>query len=172
MHRIFKSTAPCFLFLLTFLFAACNQYQTATVLMPEAKLVCEEAISEDLSGVSDGDLAFLMDKALEDGDIDSCWQPLMKKGLDQSRNIPEKHLTEAVKRFNTRGQQNLFHKAVLTYLNKKADSGGYSAADRRLLESFSSMVIHRAKTSSDTTLSRTRQVCQRLDPELYTKIFE
>ena len=130
-------------------------------------------MSEGIGGFSDNELAELLDKALEEGRVDECWMPLMREALSAKRDIPHRHLAKAVKVFNRRRHETLFHIAVYRYLADLAGGRGeYRAQDRRLLETYSSYLINNAGSSSDENLRQAMLLCRKLDRDLYAQLFE
>jgi len=134
---------------------------------------CEETLSTGVNGFSDYEVAALLDKALADDRKAECWTPIMEICLNENREVPRRHLAEAVKTFNKRRYEALFHKAVYRYLAEvtrgKAD---YRPEDRLLLEDYCRFVINNAGSAHDKNLGQAQVMCRKLDPGLYRQFFE
>jgi len=106
---------------------------------------CEEALSTGLQGFSDDELALFLDSSLAEDRKSECWIPIMETSLNEHREIPHRHLAEAVKTFNMRRYETLFHKAVYRYLADAArGKAAYTPEDRLLLEDYCSFLINSA----------------------------
>ena len=106
---------------------------------------CEEALSTGLQGFSDNELAMFLDNSLAEDRKSECWIPIMETSLNENREIPHRHLAEAVKTFNKRRYEALFHKAVYRYLSDVAKGkAAYRPEDRLLLENYCSFLINSA----------------------------
>jgi len=133
---------------------------------------CREALSTGLHGLSDNEVARFLEKGLTDDGKDECWIEIMKICLNENREIPHKHLVEAVKTFNRKRHEDLFHKAVYRYLADVAKGKAqYRAEDRILLENYCRLLINNAKSVNDKNLGQTQVLCKKLDPDLYSKFF-
>ena len=134
---------------------------------------CFDLVGGSLSQASDAQIATLLDEARGKGEIDSCWKPLIKKCLDERRNIPHDHITHAVKVFNKRRDEEYFHKAVLRYFQEiiRRDDLKYREVDREFLKAYCHYTITRATKPEDPELLQAKDLCRRLDPYLYKHIF-
>ena len=151
--------------------SGCVGAKRAAVIRPAPD--CTEALAGGFTDLSDNALSDLLDQAALDTRPEACWIPLMKKALDENRDISRTHLLRAVKVFNKKQHEDYFHKAVYRYLADIAKtSGRYRVEDRRLLENYCSYLIQSAATRADDHLGHAKLLCKRLDPELYAKFFE
>ncbi len=155
---------------LALLTTACASQQAAIV-----RPTCQEAKGARYQELTDYEIARLLDDNLVENCqscLDSCWIPLMEKALDDSRSIPHRHLLKAIKVFNQQQYDHYFHLAIYRYFSDLSRSRGqYRAVDRQLLRSYCSMLVQESYTQQDKKLSRTMEICRRLDPELYGKMF-
>jgi hypothetical protein len=134
---------------------------------------CEEALSTGLQGFSDDELAVFLDNSLAEDRKSECWIPIMEASLNENREIPHRHLAEAVKTFNKRRYEALFHKAVYRYLSDVArGKATYNPEDRLLLENYCSFLINSAGSAHDKNLGQAQVLCRKLDTGLYSKFFE
>jgi hypothetical protein len=151
--------------------AGCMFNRNAVVV--EAGPTCEEALSTGLQGFSDEELAGFLDSSLAEGRTSQCWIPVMETCLNENREIPHRHLAEAVKAFNKQRHEALFHKAVYRYMADIAKGKApYRAEDRLLLESYCSVLINSAHSAGDKNLGQAQVLCRKLDAGLYRKFFE
>ncbi|MBC8466808.1 MAG: hypothetical protein H8D55_03105 [Deltaproteobacteria bacterium] len=134
---------------------------------------CEEVLSTGLQGFSDNELTLFLDNSLAEDRKSECWIPIMEAFLNENREIPHRHLAEAVKTFNKRRYEALFHKAVYRYLSDVAKGKAtYTPEDRLLLESYCSFLINSAGSAHDKNLGQAQVLCRKLDKELYRKFFQ
>lgn len=134
---------------------------------------CEDALNTGLDAYSDQEVAEFLDRALADEKMDACWIPIMRSCLDENREIPHRHLAQAIKTFNQRRYQVLFHQAVYRYLaDIEKGHAPYRPEDKALLTEYLSYLIHHAPSAHDQKLARGQMLCQRLDPGLYRKLFQ
>jgi len=162
---------PAVILCVTVSLLGCTIPNRAAVIRPAPN--CTEALAGGFTDLSDNALSDLLDRASSEAHLDSCWIPLMKKGLDENRDIRPPHLLKAVKVFNKKQHEAHFHKAVYRYLADIAKTPGrYRVEDRRLLESYCSHLIQSAATRGDDHLGHAKLLCSRLDPDLYAKFFE
>jgi len=134
---------------------------------------CEEALYTGLQGFSDDELALFLDSSLAEDRKSECWIPIMETSLNENREIPHRHLAEAVKTFNKRRYEALFHKAVYRYLAEVArGKADYRPEDRLLLEDYCRFVINNAGSAHDKNLGQAQVMCRKLDPGLYRQFFE
>ena len=123
--------------------SSCANRQKAVVAGPAP--TCEEALSMGIQSFSDDELALFLDGSPAGNRKFECWIPIMERCLNEHRAIPHRHLAEAVKTFNKRRYEALFHKAVYRYLSDIA--GGketYRPEDRLLLETYCRFLINSA----------------------------
>jgi hypothetical protein len=156
---------------MTLLMTACAGPQVAIV-----RPTCQEALGERYQDLTDYEIARLLDDNLiEDcpSCLESCWIPLMEKALDDNRAIPHRHLLKAVKVFNQNQYDRYFHIALYRYFRDLSQGRGqYRAVDRELLRSYCSKLVQDSFTQQDKKLSQTMELCRRIDPELYRKMFQ
>jgi hypothetical protein len=151
--------------------AGCTSNRSAVVMAPEP--TCEEALAAGLEGISDREVARFLDSSLTEEGPSGCWVPLMGRCLDQNREVPHRHLAEAVKAFNKQRYENLFHKAVYRYLSDIAKGKApYRQQDRLLLENYCRILINSAHTATDRNLGQAQMLCAKLDAGLYHRFFE
>jgi len=151
--------------------SGCSTSKKAVVVGPGP--TCQEALSTGINSFSEHELAGLLDRGLADDQKESCWIPLMKACLNENRDVPHRHLAEAVKTFNKRRYEALFHKAVYRYLSDIAKGNAdYRPEDRLLLEDYCRFVINNAGSAHDKNLGQAQMICHKLDPELYRQFFE
>ena len=149
----------------------CFGQKRAAVVMPET--TCSEALASGLQNYSDNEIAELLDESLVEKDVDGCWIPMMTYSLNENRDIPHRHLVEAVKVFNKRRYGNLFHKAMYRYFAALSENpDNYRPEDKRLLEEYLSYLINSAESSRDKHLRQAKLVSRKLDRNLYARLFE
>jgi len=150
--------------------SGCTLGQKAIVVGPGP--TCQDVLSTGLHGFSDYEVARLLDRGLKNDLKSECWIPIIKICLDENREIPRVHLAEAVKTFNRRRYENLFHKSVYRYLADAAKGKAqYRDEDHFLLESYCSFLINSANNINDKNLGQAQVLCRKLDPDLYSKFF-
>jgi len=158
------------IFLSMLILGGCTSSRNAVVI--GSGPTCEEALSTGLQGYSDGEVAGILDNALAEGRVPECWMPGMEFCLNENRDIPHRHLAEAVKVFNRRRYEPLFHKAVYRYLAEiEKGNAPYRPEDRLLLESYCRVIINRAHSLRDKNLGQAQLLCRRLDEGLYERFF-
>jgi len=149
---------------------ACSS-QRAEIIPP----TCQEAVGDRYYNLTDYEVARLLDENLVqdcDACLESCWMPLMKRALDDNRAIPHRHILKAVKVFNQKQYDKYFHVALYRYFRDLSQGRGqYRAVDRELLRSYCSKLVQNSYTQQDEKLSQTMELCRRLDPDLYGKMF-
>lgn len=157
--------------LIALLSGGCMSSRQAVVVGPVP--TCEEALSTGLQGFSDDELAGLLDRSLSEDRMTGCWMPIMETCLNENREIPHRHLAKAVKTYNKRRYEDVFHKAVYRYLADIAKGKApYRPEDRLLLENYCSVLINSAHSVGDKNLGQAQVLCRRLDGGLYQKFFE
>jgi hypothetical protein len=149
---------------------ACSS-QRAEIIPP----TCQEAVGDRYYNLTDYEVARLLDENLvQDCNecLESCWMPLMQRALDDNRAIPHRHILKAVKVFNQKQYDKYFHVALYRYFRDLSQGRGqYRAVDRELLRSYCSKLVQNSYTQQDEKLSQTMELCRRLDPDLYGKMF-
>ena len=137
---------------------------------------CQEALGDRYDDYTDYEIARLLDEALADDCRDclyDCWIPLMQRSLDDSRDIPHRHLLKAVKIFNQQQYTVYFHTAVYRYFRDLSRGvGSYRSVDRELLRTYCAMLVNDSYSRHDRKLAQAMELCHRLDPELYGKMFK
>ena len=155
---------------LALLMSACTNKQV-TITQP----TCREALADRYHELTDYEIAGVLDDNLDDdcyGCLENCWIPLMQKALGESRAIPHRHLLKAVKVFNQQRYVKYFHIAVYRYFSDLSQGQGhYRDVDRELMRTYCSMLVRDSFTQQDKKLSQTMELCRRLDPVLYGKMF-
>ena len=133
---------------------------------------CEDVQTSGVHGISDQEIALLLDQALESDKLMDCWIPLMERCLNEDKDIPHEHLAKAIHVLNKRQYHDLFNEAVLRYFSNLANGeGSYRSEDQLLLETFCSYLINNAATRQNQNLKQASLLCHRLDPDLYGKLF-
>jgi len=159
------------IFLLALFTGGCMSTRNAVVV--GSGPTCEEALSTGLDRYSDHEVAKFLDTGLAEGRISECWMPVMEICLQENREVPHRHLAEAVKVYNQQRYEVLFHKAVYRYLAHVAKGKApYRPEDRLLLESYCSVIINSAETVRDRNLGQAQALCRKLDQGLYRKFFQ
>ncbi len=137
---------------------------------------CQEALGDRYDDYTDYEIIRLLDEAMVDDCQDclyDCWIPLMQRSLNDSRDIPHRHLLKAVKIFNQQQYTDYFHAAVYRYFRDLSlGVGSYRSVDRELLRTYCAMLVHDSSSRHDRKLAQTMELCHRLDPELYGKMFK
>lgn len=137
----------------------------------EQELTCKDAKLMDFARLSDRDLAVVLDQAVYDNRM-ACWKYLMKKALEADRDIPAHHVARAVHQFNANRTADTFSLATYRYFENIAKGyDNYEKNDRALMKAWIGFEIRRAQTKKDERLIRAKRVCQRLDNDLYEKLF-
>ncbi len=146
--------------------------ETAVITVPPT---CQQALGERYHDLTDYEIARLLEEA---GDEDcrsclaDCWIPLMRRCLDDGRDLPHTEIVKAVKVFNQQQYRKYFDLAVYRYFyDLSRGVGTYRPVDRKLLHSYCAMLIHNSKSRGDRRLAQAMELCQRLDPQLYDKMF-
>jgi hypothetical protein len=139
----------------------------------DTAVTCSEALRYGLQNYPDTEIEMFLDKAEANGDMEGCWIPVITRSLDENRDIPKRHLVTAVKVFNKRRYEAVFHKAIYRYfaaLSKQPDT--YGSVERQILEDYCSYLINRAASRRNENLNNAKLLCKRLDRDLYTRLFE
>jgi hypothetical protein len=135
--------------------------------------ICSETTAERLSDLTDSELHELLNAADDGSGIDDCWITIVKASLDEGRNIPRRHLVQAVKIFNNRQHEQYFHKSMYRYFTVISENPSiYRPVDRTLLDSYCSYLINSAETNRDSKLRQIKWFCRKLDRSLYARYFE
>ncbi len=165
-------TSLTVLLLLGLLLTGCAG-QKAMVMVPPS---CQDALGANYHELTDHEIARLLDEALDEecsSCLDNCWIPLMRRCLDDGRDIPHRHLVQAVKTFNQEQYRRYFHMAVYRYFfDLSRGRGDYRPVDRQLLRSYCAMLVRNSDSRHDPRLAQAMELCQRLDPDLYSKMFK
>ena len=156
----------------SFMVTGCATHNAMIIAPP----TCAEALGDRYDDYTDYEIARLLDEALDDDCRDciyDCWIPLMQKSLDDSRDIPHRHLLRAVKIFNQQQYSEYFHTAVYRYFcDLSRGQGAYRTVDRELLRAYCAMLINDSHSRGDRDLAQAMELCHRLDPKLYGKMFK
>jgi len=156
--------------------AGCIGQKTAALplLEPDPVFVeCDQALAMDRQGVSDGNVYALLDHSWDQGRMDGCWEKLMDEVLKQGRNVPGRHLANAVHVFNRHQTLEMFHRAAFAYFTRLVKGEGvYGSAQQQLLARYMRVTIHQAQSKEDPDLARAMVVCSRLDPDMYHRFFK
>jgi predicted XRE-type DNA-binding protein len=87
--------------------------------------------------------------------------------VKQGRNVPVRHLANAVHVFNRHETRELFHLAAFAYFTRLVKGQGvYAGARQQLLARYMSVTISQVESREDPNLSRAMVVCSRLGNEL------
>lgn len=136
-------------------------------------VACDQAVAMNHQGVSDDNLYALLDQSWGQGRMDGCWEKLMAAALKQGREVPERHLANAVHVFNRYKTKEMFHRAAFAYFTRLVKGNGvYAGPQQQLLASYMSVTISQAESREDPNLSRAMVVCSRLDPVMYHRFFK
>ncbi|HDS16747.1 MAG TPA: hypothetical protein ENN66_09125 [Proteobacteria bacterium] len=150
----------------------CASHNTTALAPPS----CEVALGENYYRLTDFEIVRLLDEALLEecnGCIYNCWIPLMEKALQDGRDLPRKHLLQAVKVFNQKQYDKFFHLAVYRYFeNLDRSREAYREIDRKFLRAYCATLVNQSRTRDDRLLVKTMELCRRLDQELYRKMFQ
>ena len=156
--------------------AGCMGQKTAALplLAPDPMFVeCDQALAMDLEGVPDDNLYALLDHSWDQGRMDGCWEKLMDEVLKQGRNVPGRHLANAVHVFNRHQTLEMFHRAAFAYFTRLVKGEGvYAGPQQQLLARYMSVIISQAQSREDPDLTRAMVVCSRLDPDMYKRFFK
>ena len=144
---------------------------------PVPYLSCEERLGRPIGEWAPSEISDFLDEAHGSGKIETCWTPMIKKCLDGKKEIPYKHLKLAIKAFNQIQYQNYFNEAVYRYFNsiifsKAGESIRYRKEDKAFLAAYIRYTLRYCTSKECPPLKRAKQICNRLDPDLYTKFFE
>ena len=133
---------------------------------------CEEALNPLGASPTDAEIEVLLEQALVREEMDTCWKPLMIKSIREKRYIPQNHLEKGILVFNEHQYLDLYHQIISRYfINITGKKSPYEAKDKLLLETYASYVIHHSETAGDYRLIEVKNLCRRLDPDLYRKFF-
>ncbi len=136
---------------------------------------CAEARGDRYHDLTDYEIARLLDQAANEecrSCLSECWIPLMQRCLEDRRDIPHQHLVRALKVFNQQQYQRFFHLAVYRYFyDLSRGVGQYRPVDRQLLRGYCEMLIKNSRSRHDQQLAQAMELCQRLDPGLYNRMF-
>jgi len=146
---------------------------TKRMAVVDTAVTCSEALRYGLQNYSDSEVEIFLDEGEANGDMDGCWIPVITHSLDENRDIPKRHLVQAVKVFNKRRYEDVFHKAMYRYfaaLSKQPNT--YGPVDRQVLEEYCSYLINRVASSRNENLNNAKLLCKRLDRDLYARLFK
>lgn len=134
-------------------------------------LSCEEQL--ELSELKKEVIAGLLDSAEQDKEFDTCWIPLVKNCLDTNKEIPHRHVLLAVKMFNQYKHEAYFQKATVRYFRDLIfDEMEYREQDKLYLTAYIRYILKICSNKDCPPLKTARQICKRLDPDLFAKFFE
>ena len=160
------------LLLLGLLLTGCATRSAMIVVPP----TCADAKGDRYHELTDYEIGRLLEEASDDNCrtcLQECWIPLMQRCLDDGRDIPHSQLVKAVKVFNHHQYQRYFHLAVYRYFyDLSRGVGQYRPVDRKLLRVYCEMLIQNSHSRRDRQLSQAMELCQRLDPDLYSRMFK
>jgi hypothetical protein len=169
-HQL-KLTGAALFLLLGLVLTGCAT-QTAMITVPPT---CAQAVGERYHDLTDYEIARLLGQAADEdcrSCLVDCWIPLMQRCLDDGRDLPHEEIVKAVKVFNQQQYRKYFDLAVYRYFyDLSRGIGSYRSVDRKLLHNYCAMLVHNAKTRSNPRLAQAMELCQRLDPQLYDKMF-
>ena len=133
---------------------------------------CTDAIEGNLDRLSDNDIERILNESFESNQIGDCWIPLMKRCLDQEREIPQDHLAQAINQLNNFDNKDYFDKSVFRYFSN-IDKGvtSYRSEDRELLTAYCRYTIRNASSSQDPAVRNSELLARRLDPDLFDLMF-
>ncbi|MBN2705707.1 MAG: hypothetical protein JXR89_04615 [Deltaproteobacteria bacterium] len=150
----------------------CASHDSATLSHPS----CKVALGDNYHRLTDFEIVRLLDEALLEECNEclyNCWIPLMKKALQEGRDLPRKHLLQAVKVFNQKQHDKFFHLAAYSYFDNLVRSREtYREIDRKFLRAYCTTLVNHSRTRDDRQLVKAMELCRRLDQELYRKIFQ
>ena len=165
--------------LVLFMFQGClGEKEIAPSIAPVPEIAktiasCSDMILMNTLSIPDRDFSMRLDNSVSGSALYECWQPLMKKALEDGRKIPMKHLARAVHVFNRNDSKEEFSLAVYMYFTEIIRGNGtYRDNDRKLLAQYLSFSINNASSKHDANLEKAKLICSRLDPALYRKFFK
>lgn len=169
LRTVFNGRYQWMLAIFLLVFVGCASQKTV-----KPPLRCIDALADSYGGVSDSEIANFLDESFNNGTRQTCWEPLIKKSLDERRDIPHEHVKLAVKHFNQLQHKDYFHKAVYRYFRDIIDQNATyrQDQDRAFLEEYCRYAIKRATTKSDKILIQARLLCEQVDPWLFNRIFQ
>jgi len=145
---------------------------TAVITVPPT---CQQALGGRYHDLTDYEIARLLEEAsVEDcrSCLGDCWIPLMQRCLADGRDLPHSEIVKAVKVFNQQQYRKYFDLAVYRYFyDLSRGIGDYRPVDRKLLHNYCAVLVHNSKSRTDPRLAQAMELCQRLDPQLYDKMF-
>lgn len=133
---------------------------------------CADAVEGSLERLSDYEIEKILDESLESGQTGGCWAPLMRRCLDQDREITHKHLARAINEFNNLDNKQYFEKSMFRYFSN-IDKGvaSYRPEDKELLTAYCRYVVRNAKTGQDPAVRNAELLARRVDPDLFDLMF-
>ncbi len=155
-----------FLLVITFCFIwGCQTPPSGPPLSCEEQLGLGELTKEEVSG--------LLDSAEQGKEFETCWVPLVKDCLDTNKEIPHRHVILALNRFNQYRHEDYFQKATVRYFRHLIfDEMEYRKQDKQFLTAYVRYVLKNCSSKDCPPLKTARQICKRLDPDLFSKFFE
>lgn len=139
---------------------------------PEAQITCDQAQNMDTRQIPEDDFYMILDQAAAGHRFEACWKDTMARSLEQGRNIPVKHLALAVHEFNRRQTQDVFFLVAYQYFTKIIQGQErYGHNQKALLNQYVSLAITKADNKQEMNLKKAMLVCERLDQEMYNKLF-
>ena len=151
----------------------CLGQQSTVKLMSEqdVPIICSQVQGMDLNTISDQDLIFVLDNTWYENE-NACWQAVVKKALEQDRQIPMMHLARAIHAFNSNTNKKWFSKAAYQYFTGIVQGkASYQDKDKNLMKAWMGFEIQEAQSKYDDRLTQAKRVCQRLDYDLYRRLF-
>jgi len=132
---------------------------------------CESILQNEQ--ISSSEIKEALDQSLSNKSHTICWLPLIKRCLDEHRDIPHQHIIAAIKKLNRYQNRIYFHKAVLRYYQHMMSGMAHyqNKTDRPFMEAYCRYAIKNAFSKNDQRLVEITSICQKLDPWLYKKIF-
>ena len=153
----------------------CRSVPVSTVNMTEP--VCDDLLSGINAELSEYEVCRIFDEATKEGRIETCFMPGVRKCLDMGWSIPHRHVKQALKIFNRAQHREYFNKAFVRYFNAmifkdNENEVQYRDADRDFLIAYIRAGLKTCENRDCYQLISAKQICSRLDPELYKKFFK
>jgi hypothetical protein len=140
-------------------------------------LGCDELLAGVTEDPTEENIGQVLDRAAKEGQIETCFIPAVKKCLDMGWDIPHENVKQALKIFNKAQHREYFNKVFVRYYNAMIFKDGvkdiqYRDADRDFLIAYIRAGLKDCTSRDCYQLMSARQICSRLDPELYDKFFD
>ncbi len=133
---------------------------------------CADAIDGNLDSFSEYDIERILNESLESKQMGGCWTPLMKRCLDQDKEIPQDHLAKAINEFNNLDNKDYFEKSIFRYFsNIDKGEASYRTEDKDVLTAYCRYVVRNAQTSQDPAVRNAELLTRNLDPDLFDLMF-